>query len=117
MTIMGETTDEIDRILMPPPPPKRQKVEGKESSLKRDDDSYENSFQIGAEVTPKGYEQIQNCKHSSSASSNISAITTSDVRFRDIIGHAAAKLRLDEALLPLALPSSLADSILTGMYL
>jgi hypothetical protein len=36
-------------------------------------------------------------------------------RFSDIIGHSHAKLRLDEALLPLALPSKLADSILTGM--
>jgi len=35
-------------------------------------------------------------------------------RFDDIIGHSDAKLRLDEALLPLALPPSLALSILTG---
>jgi hypothetical protein len=36
-------------------------------------------------------------------------------RFRDIIGHGAVKLRLDEILLPLALPTNLADSILTGI--
>lgn len=36
-------------------------------------------------------------------------------RFSDIIGHAAVKLRLDEVLLPLALPQKLADSILTGV--
>jgi hypothetical protein len=35
-------------------------------------------------------------------------------RFSDIIGHGAVKLRLDEVLLPMALPPSLADSILTG---
>lgn len=35
--------------------------------------------------------------------------------FQDIIGHGQAKLRLEEALLPLALPSDLADSILTGV--
>ena len=35
-------------------------------------------------------------------------------QFRDIIGHGQAKLRLDEALLPLALPPALSDSILTG---
>ena len=35
-------------------------------------------------------------------------------RFSDIIGHGAAKLRLDEMLLPLALPVSLARNILTG---
>ena len=35
-------------------------------------------------------------------------------RFHDIIGHGSVKLRLDELLLPLALPSGVADSILTG---
>ncbi|KAL7540913.1 hypothetical protein ACHAXR_010470 [Thalassiosira sp. AJA248-18] len=38
-----------------------------------------------------------------------------NVSFRDIIGHGQAKLRLDEALLPLALPPDLADSVLTGI--
>lgn len=41
--------------------------------------------------------------------------TLVNVSFRDIIGHGQAKLRLDEALLPLALPSDLADSVLTGV--
>ena len=36
------------------------------------------------------------------------------VSFRDIIGHGQAKLRLDEALLPLALPQEIAESVLTG---
>lgn len=36
-------------------------------------------------------------------------------RFSDIIGHGSAKLRLDEMLLPLALPPSLAQNILTGV--
>jgi len=36
-------------------------------------------------------------------------------RFSDIIGHGQAKLRLDEMLLPLALPPSLAASILKGV--
>lgn len=35
--------------------------------------------------------------------------------FRDIIGHGQAKLRLDEALLPLALPPDLAGSVLSGI--
>ena len=43
-----------------------------------------------------------------------SPTTLVNVSFRDIIGHGQAKLRLDEALLPLALPSDLADSVLTG---
>ena len=41
--------------------------------------------------------------------------TLVNVSFRDIIGHGQAKLRLDEALLPLALPRDLADSVLTGV--
>ena len=41
-------------------------------------------------------------------------VIVSKVRFNHIIGHADAKLRLDEVLLPLALPSSIADSVLTG---
>jgi SpoVK/Ycf46/Vps4 family AAA+-type ATPase len=36
-------------------------------------------------------------------------------RFSDIIGHGSAKLRLDEMLLPLALPPTLAQNILTGV--
>ena len=36
-------------------------------------------------------------------------------RFSDIVGHNAVKLRLDEVLLPLALPPALADSILVGV--
>ncbi len=43
--------------------------------------------------------------------------TLVNVSFRDIIGHGQAKLRLDEALLPLALPSDLADSVLTGAFI
>jgi hypothetical protein len=35
-------------------------------------------------------------------------------RFSDIIGHGGAKLRLEETILPLALPSSLAHTLLTG---
>ena len=41
---------------------------------------------------------------------------TIQTRFSDIIGHGHAKLRLDEMLLPLALPPCLAQSVLTGMY-
>jgi SpoVK/Ycf46/Vps4 family AAA+-type ATPase len=40
---------------------------------------------------------------------------TTTTRFSDIIGHASVKLRIDEMLLPLALPPSLSESILTGV--
>lgn len=36
-------------------------------------------------------------------------------RFRDIIGHGAVKLRIEEMLLPMSLPPSIADSVLTGI--
>jgi ATP-dependent 26S proteasome regulatory subunit len=36
-------------------------------------------------------------------------------RFEDIIGHSAVKVRCDEILLPMALPTSVTDSILTGV--
>lgn len=37
-------------------------------------------------------------------------------KFSDIVGHRHVKLRLEEVLLPLALPPHLADSILTGTF-
>jgi hypothetical protein len=40
---------------------------------------------------------------------------STSTRFSDVIGHASVKLRIDEMLLPLALPPALAQSILTGM--
>lgn len=36
-------------------------------------------------------------------------------RFNDIIGHSEVKLRLDEILLPVALPPNLVDSVLSGI--
>jgi ATPase family associated with various cellular activities (AAA) len=44
-----------------------------------------------------------------------SVVDRSLPRFSDIIGHSAVKLRLDEVLLPLALPPTLADTILVGV--
>ena len=52
----------------------------------------------------------------SSYTSNTSNRPLIKTRFSDIIGHGAAKLRLDEMLLPLALPIELAQSVLTGKY-
>jgi len=36
-------------------------------------------------------------------------------RLKDIIGHGAVKLRIDEIILPLGLPPAVADSVLTGI--
>lgn len=38
-----------------------------------------------------------------------------DVRFSDITGHASVKLRIDELILPLGLPSAVAESVLKGI--
>ena len=37
-------------------------------------------------------------------------------RFSDIIGHGAVKLRIEEVLLPIALPDAIAQSVLTGTF-
>jgi SpoVK/Ycf46/Vps4 family AAA+-type ATPase len=36
-------------------------------------------------------------------------------RFKDVIGHGAAKMRIEEMLLPMALPPSVASSVLIGI--
>ncbi len=45
----------------------------------------------------------------------IHATTPNVPKFKDIIGHQSVKLRLDEVLLPLALPINLSRTILTGV--
>jgi hypothetical protein len=40
---------------------------------------------------------------------------STSIRFCDIIGHASVKLRIDELILPLGLPSSISQSILKGI--
>ena len=54
-------------------------------------------------------------KRDKSQSSHGYDVPPINASFRDIIGHGQAKLRLDEALLPLALPPDLADSVLSGI--
>jgi hypothetical protein len=43
------------------------------------------------------------------------AILEETTRLRDIIGHGVVKLRIDEIILPMALPPEVADSVLTGI--
>jgi len=59
-----------------------------------------------SKTTPQNDDSKKNKQHQSNNNSPT---------FRDIIGHGQAKLRLDEALLPLALPPDLAESVLTGI--
>lgn len=60
----------------------------------------------------------QSSDHGSRAKQDLQLSARTDSRlprFSDIIGHNAVKLRLDEVLLPLALPPAIADSILVGV--
>ena len=50
-----------------------------------------------------------------SSEDDTAGVAARPVRFSDVIGQNAAKLRLDEALLPLALPDDLVESVLTGI--
>jgi len=68
-----------------------------------DDDSISPSITTSITRTPVGDDDKTKC------------VDRSLPRFSDIIGHSAVKLRLDEILLPLALPTALADSILVGV--
>lgn len=53
-----------------------------------------------------------NCTTNAQSSMSFDVVQT---RFSDIIGHGNVKIRIDELLLPLALPPSLTDSILRGV--
>lgn len=53
--------------------------------------------------------------HHSASNSMIHDESCINARFSDIVGHGSAKIRLDEMLLPLALPPSIAKRILTGV--
>lgn len=113
---MSKSSNDIDRMLMPPPPPKRSKI-GQNDNISAEKFEICDEDSVSQPDEASSYEQIQKCKRPSSAPLAASQPVSSNVRFCDVIGHSAAKLRLDEALLPLALPSSLADSILTGTRL
>ena len=111
----NDASEDLDRILMPPPP-KRLKNEqdgSGESEVNNDNDGNEHIRVANTAAAPQNFEvsSKQACADLQTNSSSL----MSTVRFRDIIGHSTAKLRLEEALLPLALPPSLADSILVGM--
>ena len=69
----------------------------KRISLNGSDCSNDNNHQDGCEMK-----------------NQISDYIVPNVSFRDIVGQGPAKLRLEEALLPLALPGDLAETVLTG---
>ena len=68
------------------------------------------------DVTVAQEEEQQQQHHRQPSSKTPTNSLIPDVSFRDIIGQGPAKLRLDEALLPLALPPDLAESVLTGTF-
>ena len=68
------------------------------------------------DASPPPREESSSTNTTSSAHGNRNRNTnTNTTRFKDIIGHQSVKLRLDEILLPLALPASLSRTILKGV--
>jgi SpoVK/Ycf46/Vps4 family AAA+-type ATPase len=51
----------------------------------------------------------------STSPSHVEIVTQETTRFKDIIGHGAVKLRIDELILPLGLPPEISDFVLTGI--
>ncbi|CAJ1957679.1 unnamed protein product [Cylindrotheca closterium] len=103
--------------------------DGQVSNGKKVDTSKEESVQCILEVGTQNSPQcdgnseniegkVEEHSHTSKAQSNCPKKRKRHEKhpnFCDIIGHRHVKLRLEEVLLPLALPSHLADSILTGI--
>lgn len=91
------------------------------STSKDDDPSNESNDDIHDEMEKQQplhltQPQDQKAQHQPQQQPHRNRATIIHTRFEDIIGHGNAKLRLDEALLPLALPPSIASSIITGKY-
>jgi hypothetical protein len=126
-----------DFILMPPPAPRFKRPRNNTtdelplpSETNNDDDAAkpmdDSQFRELYCISPEDQLPFRSCDTSTnnandetSPARNASAQEKKNahippVSFRDIIGQPAAKLRLDEALLPLALPVDLVESVLTG---
>ena len=88
----------------------RMQCDGEVSSASLSSDSGYGSLQ--ASVLKRQDSVDMACLGTESPHSEFKAI---DTRFSDIIGHGDVKIRIDELLLPLALPPALADSILRGV--
>jgi len=135
---------DIDKLMMPPPPTTTRKrprtppqeqlsvkvqdaceVSSDDSAItvgtpdkdnERDDPIFEKKELTKVQAASIGSENVSNTQPTHlNTKPGARVAKSSNVRFSDIIGHSAAKLRLDEALLPLALPPSLARSVLTGV--
>jgi hypothetical protein len=90
-------------------------IVGKPYAEQDSSDEDRSATSIETNAPPKVYDTSNNdpCRPTSTKDQEKSRVLVS-TRFSDVIGHGAVKLRLDEVLLPLALPRDLADSILTG---
>lgn len=75
----------------------------------------DNSTDLQEDANTQSKLTPQNTNSENTNKPNNNSPSSNVVSFRDIIGHGQAKLRLDEALLPLALPPDLAESVLTGI--
>ena len=60
-------------------------------------------------------EKDEASKFRSSGKRKLPPETFERTRFKDVIGHGSVKMRIEEILLPLALPPCVADAVLTGI--
>jgi hypothetical protein len=106
--VSPDDTDDAKEVSFEDDVPFSDEVDGRDLGTIRE----ERSADVGtADDAERGvhYEKTETKKKKSS-------VLIPNVSFRDIIGQGPAKLRLDEALLPLALPGDLAESVLTGAF-
>lgn len=67
-------------------------------------------------LRPLSKRKIHHTYNNNTASTKSSSADSFEkTRFKDIIGHGAVKLRLDELLLPLALPEKITQTVLVGI--
>jgi ATP-dependent 26S proteasome regulatory subunit len=75
------------------------------------------NVQVQARVltAPPSHASFSSRKRKVSSIGDSSTMLIEKTRFKDIIGHTAVKVRCDELLLPMLLPPTLTDSVLTGI--
>lgn len=127
---VSSSDDDFDRVVpwldshpqspLQSAPQAKQVCLSKDSDCENDEGTEGNETSLGTDPTnfgpssPSHCDEEYDCDQSvRSQEHSFQSVTT---RFRDIVGHGAAKLRLDELLLPLALPPQITSSILRGGF-
>lgn len=116
MSDAGETTSSRSSCLPTFEP--HHSLDFQNATTSRNDEQTEDHGSTREDMVPahvdEDYDRHKGPDQSSVTDEN-SGQATRLPRFSDIIGHNAVKIRLDEVLLPLALPPAITDSILVGV--